>query len=63
MPKKIGNCFDKKLTFENLLKAHYRARKHKMYKKDIINFEMNLEHNLINLQKKIANNTYKIRNL
>ncbi len=61
MPKKIGNCFDKKLTFENLMKAHLRARKHKMYKKDIIVFEMNLEHNIINLQKKIANNTYEMR--
>lgn len=29
MPKKITNCFKNKLTFENLLKAHYRARRHK----------------------------------
>ncbi len=61
MPKKIGNCFDKKLTFENLIKAHYRARKNKAYKKDIILFEMNLEHNIINLKKSIANNTYRMR--
>ncbi len=60
MPKKIGNCFDKNLTFEKLMKAHYRARKHKMYKKDIILYEMNLEHNIINLKNSIKNNTYKV---
>lgn len=46
MPKKITNCFKNKLTFENLLKAHYRARRHKMYKNEVIRFEMNLENNI-----------------
>lgn len=53
MCKKIRNVFYKNLTFEKLLQAHYRARKNKAYKKDVIIFEMNLENNLINLLNSI----------
>ena len=53
MCKKIRNIFYKNLTFEKLLQAHYRARKNKAYKKDVIIFEMNLENNLINLLNSI----------
>ncbi len=60
MPKKIRTCFDEKNTFENLLHAHYRARKHKFSKDEVIKFEMNLEYNLINLKRSIENNTYKV---
>ena len=31
MPKKIKNLFDEKLTFENMLSAHKRARKNKAF--------------------------------
>ena len=48
MCKKIRNVFFKNLTFEKLLSAHYRAKKNKAYKKDVITFEMNLENNIIN---------------
>ena len=51
MSKKIRNCFYKNLTFDKLLQAHLRARKHKTYKSELINFEINLENNLINLIK------------
>ncbi len=60
MPKKIKNEFEKKLTFEKLLQAHYRARKNKAYKNEVIKFEFNLENNLINLQNSLLNNTYKL---
>lgn len=60
MPKKIKNCFYKNLTFEKLFLAHQRARKHKTYKEEIINFEINLEANLSLLLSDIKNNTYKI---
>ena len=53
MSKKIRNCFYKNLTFDKLLQAHLRARKHKTYKSELINFEINLENNLINLKHKI----------
>ena len=34
MPRTIKNCFYKKLTFDNLLAAHLRARDQKTTKKD-----------------------------
>lgn len=60
MPKKIKNCFDKNLTFDKLMAAHYRARKNKTYKKELIKFEMNLENNITNLLNKIKTNTYHV---
>ena len=60
MPKKIKNCFYKSLTFEKMLQAHYRARKHKAYKYEIINFEFNLENNIINIINQLKNNTYRL---
>ena len=60
MPKKIKNCFYKNLTFEKIYRAHLRARKHKAYKDEVIKFEFNLENNLINLLRKIENNTYHL---
>lgn len=62
MPKKIKNCFYQKLTFENLLNAHKRSRKHKPYRNEVVLFEINLENNLINLLNNIRNNTYRLGN-
>lgn len=55
MPKKIKNCFYQKLTFDNLLSAYKRARNHKSYKAEVIQFEMNLENNLTNLLNSLSN--------
>ena len=60
MPKKIKNCFYKNLTFEKLMEAHKRARKHKTYKTELIDFELNLENNIINLRNRILTNTYRV---
>lgn len=60
MPKKIKNLFYKNLTFDKLLAAHKRARKHKTYKNEVIKFEFNLENNLINLLKNLENGTYRL---
>lgn len=60
MPKKIKNCFYQKLTFENLISAHKRARKHKTYKNEVINFEINLENNLTNLLNNLKTHKYKL---
>ena len=60
MPKKIKNIFFKKLTFENLLAAHHRAKKGKRYKNEIIKFELDLENNIINLLNSIKNKTYTL---
>lgn len=47
MPKTIRNQFYKNLTFEKLLQAHFRSRKHKAYKNEVVKFEFNLENNLL----------------
>ena len=60
MPKKIKNLFYKNLTFDKILEAHRRARKHKSYKNEVIKFEFNLENNLINLINNLKNKTYKL---
>lgn len=60
MPKKIKNEFYKNLTFEKLLQAHLRARKHKAYKNEVIKYEFNLENNLINLLNNLKDGTYHL---
>ena len=62
MPKTIKNAFKKALTFQKLLEAHYRAKKHKTFKPELIQFEFNLENNIINLLNQLKNNTYKMGN-
>ena len=60
MPKKIKNAYFQNLTFEKMLQAHRRARKHKAYKHEVISFELNLENNLINLINQLKNGTYRL---
>lgn len=62
MPKKIKNLYDKKLTFDKLLEAHKRAKKNKTYKKDVINYELNLENNIINLLRSLQKQNYHLGN-
>ena len=60
MPKKIKNVFYQNLTFEKMLQAHFRARKHKGYKNELIKFEFNLENNLINIIQNLEQKTYRL---
>lgn len=60
MPKKIKNVFYKNLTFKKFVEAHNRARKNKLYKNEVLNFDLNLESNIINLINSIKNNTYRV---
>ena len=62
MPKKIKNLYDQKLTFDKLLEAHKRAKKNKTYKKDVINYELNLENNIINLLRNLQKQNYHLGN-
>ena len=59
MPKTIKNIYDNSVSFENLLKAHKKARCGKREKKKIILFELKLEQELLELEKKLKNGTYK----
>lgn len=60
MSKKIKNVFYKNLTFEKFVAAHNRAKKNKMFKNEVLNFDLNLESNIITIIRSIKNNTYKV---
>ncbi len=60
MPKKIKNVFYKNLTFKKFVEAHNRAKKNKTYKNEVMQFDLNLESNIISLITQIKNGTYKI---
>lgn len=61
MPKTIRNVYDSVVSFDNLLKAHKKARQGKREKKQVILFELKLEEELLNLEKELRNCTYKHR--
>lgn len=61
MARTIRNEFDKKLTYENLRKAHFESRKCKRLKKDIIMFELKQEDYIRYLYEELKNGTYKHR--
>lgn len=53
--------FEKICDFQNLYKAHIRARRCKRYKNEVIRFEMNLAENLTKISISLKNKTYKIK--
>lgn len=59
MPKTIKNAYETVVSFENLLKAHKRARRGKREKRDVIIFELKLEQELLELEKQLKNCTYR----
>jgi len=59
LPKTIRNVWSKHFTFDKFIEAHERARKGKCFKKEILDFELNLETNISNMMKKIENGTYQ----
>ena len=59
MPKTIRNQYDKKLTYENLMKAHLESRKGKSLRKEIILFNLKQEEYIMWLYEKLKNGTYK----
>lgn len=58
MSKTMKRCYYDKLTFDNLYNAYIRASKSKRCKKEVINFELNLETNLIRIYNDLYNLTY-----
>lgn len=59
MPKTIRNKWEKHFTFDKFVEAHERARKGKCYKKEVLEFEVNLETNISNMMKKIETGNYE----
>lgn len=58
MPKTIRNEFDKKLTYENLMKAHKLSRKGKGYRNEIILFNLKQEEYILWLYEKLKTGKY-----
>lgn len=59
MPKTIRNKYDKYVTFEKLLEAHKKARRGKREKRKVIEFELELETQLLDLEIELKTGTYK----
>jgi len=59
MAKTLRNEYDKYLTYENLMKAHFQSRKGKGYRKEIILFNLKQEEYIMWLYKKLKEQTYK----
>lgn len=59
MPITIRNVYDNAVSFEKLLKSHKKARRGKREKKEIILFELNLENEILNLEKELKLGRYK----
>jgi RNA-directed DNA polymerase len=57
--KRLGNLFEKIVDFENLLKAAKKAQLGKRYRDSVLEFNDNLEGNLLNIQKELRTHTYQ----
>lgn len=59
MPKTIRNVYDNAVSFKNLLEAHKKARRGKREKKEVILFELNLESEILKIEKDLREGKYK----
>lgn len=59
MAKTLRNEYDKKLTYEKLMKAHLQSRKGKGYRKEIILFNLKQEEYIMWLYEKLKTGEYK----
>lgn len=63
MAKTIRNEFDKKLTYQNLMKAHTLSRKGKGYREEIILFNLKQEEYIIWIYEELKLMRYKHRGI
>lgn len=59
MPKRINNIFNESITFRKILEAHNKTKKGKRFKKQVIEFEMDLESNIIQIERELLDGTYQ----
>lgn len=59
MPRTIRNLYNKKLSYETLMKAHLESRKGKSSRKEIILFNMKQEEYIMWLYESLKNKTYR----
>ena len=43
MPKRVNNIYVKDVTFSKLLEAHNKCKKHKRFKKQVIEFTFSID--------------------
>ena len=55
----IRNQYDKKLTYQNLMKAHKLSKRGKGYRKEVIQFNLKQEEYIMWLYEQLENMTYK----
>ena len=58
MARKIRNEYDKKLSYDNLMKAHTLSRKGKSYRKEIILFDLKQEEYIMWLYEQLKTENY-----
>lgn len=58
--KRHGHLFEEICSFENLLTAAKKAQKGKRFKSSTANFNLELENELISLQKELQSQTYRM---
>lgn len=61
MPKTIRNQFDKKLSYESLMKAHKLSKKGKGFRDEVILFNLKQEEYIMWLYEGLKNMTYRHR--
>ena len=59
MPKRVNNIYLENISFSKLLEAHNKCKKHKRFKKQVIEFEMNLENNILKIGRELKKETYE----
>jgi len=57
--KSYKNLWSKLCSYDNLEKAYKKARMHKTFRSYVMDFEKNLENNLLSLSSELASNHYK----
>lgn len=59
IPKTYNNLWDEVTSFQNIYNAYIRARKNKRFQNEILQFGNKLEENIITLQNKLMQKTWK----
>jgi retron-type reverse transcriptase len=59
MPQRVGHLFENVIDFENLTAAYHAARKGKRYRREVADYAVHLEENLINLQNHLLWKTWE----
>jgi RNA-directed DNA polymerase len=57
--KRKGNLWPQVIDFQNLFRAARKAEKGKRYRDNILDFNFNLENEIISLQKELIEHTYR----